>query len=96
MVEDIKRGFDLTGSLPRSGVFSHKFRPKVSDLGREALLGTVQSAGDSEIDRGLFEATVKEVEKGFIEGPVGERESASRVDLNEALPSQAEEQGQTN
>eukprot|EP00434_Breviolum_minutum_P045234 symbB.v1.2.040503.t1/scaffold7284.1/size12117/2 len=47
---------------------------KVSDLGREALLGTVQSAGDSEIDRGLFEATVKEVEKGFIEGPV-ERES---------------------
>ena len=47
---------------------------KVSDLGREALLGTVQSSGDSEIDRGLFEATVKEVEKGFIEGPV-ERES---------------------
>ena len=47
---------------------------KVSDLGREALLGTVQSSGDSEIDRGLFEATVKEVEKGFIEGPVG-RES---------------------
>ena len=51
LVEDIKRGFDLTGSLPRSGVFSQKFRPasmtckdlrKVSDLGREALLGTVQ------------------------------------------------------
>ena len=43
---------------------------KVSDLGREALLRTVQSSGDSEIDHGLFEATVKEVEKGFIEGPV--------------------------
>ena len=83
LVEDIQKGFDLTGSLPRSGVFSQKFRPasmtckdlrKVSDLGREALLGTVQSSGDSEIDRGLFEATVKEVEKGFIEGPV-EKES---------------------
>ena len=102
LVEDIQKGFDLTGSLPRSGVFSQKFRPasmtckdlrKVSDLGREALLGTVQSSSDPEIDRGLFEATVKEVEKGFIEG--GKREFASRVDLNEALPSEAEEQGQT-
>ena len=56
LVEDIRKGFDLTGSLPRSGVFSQKFRPasmtckdlrKVSDLGREALLGTVQSSGAS-------------------------------------------------
>ena len=79
LVEDIKRGFDLTGSLPTSGVFSHKFRPAsmtCKDLRKvsEALLGTVQSAGDSEIDRGLYEATVKEGEKGFIEGPV-EKES---------------------
>ena len=27
LVEDIQRGFDLTGSLPRSGVFSQKFGP---------------------------------------------------------------------
>ena len=25
LVEDIKRGFDLTGALPRSGVFNQKF-----------------------------------------------------------------------
>jgi len=59
LVEDIQRGFDLTGSLPKSGVFSQKFRPasmtcedlrKVSDLGREALLGTVQSSGELETD----------------------------------------------
>ena len=43
---------------------------KVSDLGREALLGTVQSSGDLETDNSLFAATIKEVEKGFIEGPV--------------------------
>ena len=95
LVEDIKRGFDLTGSLPRSGVFSHKFRPasmtckdlrKVSDLGREALLGTVQSAGDSEIDRGLFEATVKEVEKGFIEGPVGRESLPAGSTLTKRFP----------
>ena len=44
LVEDIKRGFDLTGALPRSGVFNQKFRPasmtcedlrKVSNLSRE-------------------------------------------------------------
>ena len=40
---------------------------KVSDLGREALLGTVQSSGDLETDNSLFEATVKEVEKGSVE-----------------------------
>lgn len=27
LVEDIRKGFDLTGSLPKSGVFSQKFRP---------------------------------------------------------------------
>ena len=27
LVEDITRGFDLTGALPRSGVFNQKFRP---------------------------------------------------------------------
>ena len=95
LVEDIKKGFDLTGSLPRSGVFSHKFRPasmtckdlrKVSDLGREALLGTVQSSGDSEIDRGLFEATVKEVEKGFIEGPVGRESLPAGSTLTKRFP----------
>jgi len=33
-------------------------------------VGTVQSSGDLETDNSLFEATVKEVEKGFMEGPV--------------------------
>ena len=27
LVDDLTRGFDLTGALPRSGVFSQKFRP---------------------------------------------------------------------
>ena len=75
LVDDIKRGFDLTGALPRSGVFSQKFRPvrmtcedlrKVSNLSRDVLLESVQSSGDRETDLSLFEATMKEVEKGFI------------------------------
>ena len=72
LVDDIKKGFDLTGALPRSGVFIQKFRPasmtcedlrKVSNLSRSVLLGSVQSSGDRETDVSLFAATMKEVEK---------------------------------
>ena len=82
LVEDIKRGFDLTGAWPRSGVFNQKFRPasmtcedlrKVSNLSREVLLESVQGSGDKEIDLSLFATTLKEVEKGFIQGPINER-----------------------
>ena len=75
LVEDIKKGFDLTGALPRSGVFNQKFRPasmtcedlrKVSNPSRDVLLESVQSSGDRETDLSLFAATV---EKGFIKGP---------------------------
>ena len=80
LVEDIKHGFNLTGALPRSGVFNQKFRPasmtcedlrKVSNLSREVLLESVQSSGDKETDHSLFATTLKEVEKGFIQGPIG-------------------------
>ena len=78
-MDDLTRGPDLTGALPRSGVFSQKFRPasmtcedlrKVSELSRSVIIESLQSSGDTELDRGLFEATMKEVEKGFLEGPV--------------------------
>ena len=78
-VDDLKKGFDLTGALPRSGVFSQKFRPanmtcedlrRASDLSRTVLLGSVQSSGDKELDPSLFEATMKEVDKGFHTRPI--------------------------
>ena len=68
LVEDMKKGFDrfdLTGELPRSGIFNQKFRPasmtcedfrKVSNLSRDVLLEPVQSSGDSETDLSLFAA----------------------------------------
>ena len=67
-VDDIKKGFDLTGALPRSGVFNQKFRPasmtgedlrKVSNLRRDVLLHSVQSSGDKETDLSLFAATME-------------------------------------
>ena len=80
LVDDLTKGFDpLTGALPRSGVFSQKFRPasmtcddlrKISELSKSVIIESLQSSGDLELDQDLFEATMKEVTKGFLEGPV--------------------------
>ena len=95
LVEDIKRGFDLTGALPRSGVFNQKFRPasmtcedrrKVSNLSREVLLESVQSSGDKEIDLSLLATTLKEVEKGFIQGPINKEELPAGSTLTKRFP----------
>ena len=55
LVDDLTKGFDLTGSLPPSGVFSHKFRPAsmtCDDLRKEVseLSKSLQSSGDHELD----------------------------------------------
>ena len=79
LVDDLTKGFDLTGALPRSGVFSQKFRPasmtcddlrKISEISKSVIIESLQSSGDPELDQDLFEATMKEVTKGFLEGPV--------------------------
>ena len=95
LVEDITRGFDLTGALPRSGVFHQKFRPasmtcedlrNVLNLSRSVLLESVQSSGDEEIDLGLFSATLKEVEKGFIQGPIDKEDLPAGSTLTKRFP----------
>ena len=95
LVEDITRGFDLTGALPRSGVFNQKFRPasmtcedlrEVSNLSRSVLLESVQSSGDEEIDLSLFAATLKEVEKGFIQGPIDKEDLPAGSTLTKRFP----------
>ena len=47
---------------------------KVSSLSRSVLLESVQSSGDRETDVSLFAAITKEVEKGFIQGPIDKDE----------------------
>ena len=95
LVEDIKKGFDLTGALPRPGVFNQKFRPasmtcedlrKVSNLSRDVLLESVQNSGDKEVDISLFAATLKEVEKGFIKGPISREELPAGSTLTNRFP----------
>ena len=95
LVDDITTGFDLAGALPRPGVFNPKFRlasmtcedlRKVSNLSRGVLLESVQSSGDKETDLSLFAATVKEVEKGFIKGPIDKDELPAVSTLTKRLP----------
>ena len=78
-MEQLADGFDFTGSLPESNVFSRKVRPatmscdelrRIADLSREDMLQTVKSSNDSELDTHLYSATQKEVAKEFLVGPI--------------------------
>ena len=75
LVTDLCKGFDLTGRLPESGVFKQKFRPasisksslrEFAKVARSSFLISCKSSGDDEMDKALYDATIKEVRKGFI------------------------------
>ena len=77
--KDLASGFDLTGRLPASDYFEPKFRPAslpcealrgVADRSRSILLSSAKGSDDEELDRALYEVTLKEVQKGFLVGPV--------------------------
>ena len=79
LVDDITHGFDLTGKLPASNHFAPKFKPAnippealrgIADRARKVLLESVRSSGDREIDAGVYDATMKERDKGFLRGPI--------------------------
>ena len=79
LVNDIAEGFDLTGKLPASNFFEEKFKPAslptealrgIADRARKVLMESVRSSGDKVIDTGVYQATMKELEKGFLKGPI--------------------------
>eukprot|EP00435_Cladocopium_sp_Y103_P017297 s391_g4.t1 len=79
LFEDVCRGFDLTGTLPESNTFTKKMRPaslptealrNVADRARQALLISMKGSGDPTLDKGVYTATMKELNKGFLRGPV--------------------------
>ena len=79
LVDNIVSGFDLTGVLPRSHVFISKFKPAEQSEAqlrrgakrlRDGLMATVKPARDPAVDRGVLEATRKELDRGFVMGPV--------------------------
>ena len=58
---------------------------RVSELGRTVLVDSVQSSGDKELDASLFQATLKEVEKGFMQGPIDKAELPAGSTLTKRL-----------
>ena len=68
---------------------------KVSNLSREVLLESVQSSGDKEIDLSLFATTLKEVEKGFIQGPINKEELPAGSTLTKRFPVKQKKQSET-
>ena len=78
LFQDLCKGFDLTGTLPDSQTFSKRFKPAhmltavlrdVARKAREALVLGVRSSGDPNLDAGVYDATVKEIQKGVWSGP---------------------------
>ena len=79
LVENMATGFNLTGVLPRSHVFISKFKPADQSAAqlrrgakrlRDGLMATVKPAVDPTVDKGVLEATRKELERGLVLGPV--------------------------
>ncbi|CAE7664604.1 car [Symbiodinium sp. CCMP2592] len=77
LVKDIAHGFDLTGKLPRSNVFAKRFRPAEQSESqlrssakrlRDGPLATIKASEDPVIDQGVLKATMKELERGFVDG----------------------------
>eukprot|EP00435_Cladocopium_sp_Y103_P054436 s1937_g17.t1 len=67
LVKDIAAGFDLTGPLPACSELR-----KIAASCRKAMLSSVSGSGDADLDRGLIDATKKEVTKGYLVGPIDE------------------------
>ena len=81
LFDDLVHGFDLVGRLPESGFFKRRFKPATlleTDLragaarARTATLATVCASDDPVIDAGVLKATLKEVDAGYVEGPIPE------------------------
>ena len=105
LVDDLIAGFNLTGALPESHAFAKRVRPatisceelrSVADLCKKSMLEMTQSSGDTELDEQLYEATCKEVSKGFLEGPLDPGTPPCWGHLDQEVWSQAEVQNQTN
>ena len=78
IARDIERGFDLMGHLPSSGVFqkSSSFASlmpehvrKVSGQTRAAIWNSTRSCIDKDVAEAVYEATLDEVKRGWLDGP---------------------------
>ena len=78
-MQDIARGFDLSGPIPGCREFKPKLTlasmpvrelHRAAPLMREITMANTGSSGDAVLDEALYEATMKEVSKGWLAGPL--------------------------
>ena len=79
LADDLEHGFELVGDSPTSTVLPPKLvaatisqedLQRHSDKASKALRYMTRSCGDPDLDRGLWEKTMAEVEKGWLVGPL--------------------------
>ena len=79
IASDISRGFSLMGDLPKSGVFADRASfatltkeqvKSTAKLNRLAIFNGVKAPMDEEITQGVYDATIKELEQGWLRGPI--------------------------
>ena len=81
IAKEMRSGFLLGGPIPRSEAFRvkrtsasltmddlHEQAPRL----RQGILASTKSLGDAELDAATYEATISEVDRGWLEGPLPE------------------------
>ena len=83
IVADIAEGFKLSGPIPASGVYRAKRTSatlttaalrKAAHVLRRGILHSTKSSGDAELDQATIEATRDELRRGWLFGPVEEKD----------------------
>ena len=79
LADNIRRGFSLMGDLPKSNVFPsrHIFATLMAEQvrqtavhSRRAIIHSTMNQMDDDVCQGVYDATLKEVEQGWLEGPI--------------------------
>ena len=83
IADELAQGFPLCGWLPASNIFPSKMRPpqlhvetleKMSASFSARTVGATKPSGDAALDDMLWQATMDEVQAGFLSGPYGVEE----------------------
>ena len=79
VVDDCSKGFQLAGPVEPSGLFEKSFTPAMmtvkelddsASINRALVVSRTTSSGDSYIDERVWEKTMEEQTKGWLEGPL--------------------------
>jgi hypothetical protein len=88
LINDVAEGHELTGLARDTKTFKSKLRPpnmsKASLLAsakwtRRAIIGSIRSSGDADLDKQLYAETLSDRQSGWLDGPYSESEIEAEV-----------------